>query len=592
MSATMQIALRAARDRLVDLLGIGETYPLQDVAVSADRLTVAITTSAKISISPGQTDVTYVLRDHTEKTVSAQIQGTGAETVLTTPAITEDQTFRIFASKIDTFASKIQRRTYLEQAAEVKVGLDATLKAFSDAPLLDPHEDNPAYDAPRIVEYGVPAAVKVELSQEGVDYNLVMLSGEQETAVSEEDERGNLTTIVLTSKPLQEDVELRVRATKRFDPKEGRQNQTALLDARIQLMVRARKDLALAAQPLPLPYGKDATLMIAGTQTSARYAAYVRTLGDTDFVYDRAPDPSLLPVNDNIQVLSAPWMAGPFTVPDGYVKASAYQPGTGVELRIALPPMVEDSLLIVEARKEHGVSKTVSSVQLQHSALVLVQPNPTPALAVEAAVENNSLPGPMLVGGGQSGVFYYLRVADGAKEILPGAYFHKLDAFDPASNKGVNQLRIGLDLVLARDRPEIITNRAHTPPPLPLLDLGRQALRIDLFVRAKKARSGIDVQLPQTAQLPPLPVIKLDSATVPVGTPVKIVITASVRGETYQPFLSDGTPVAEPQDGTGADISFTSQPVQLSTTFLVRVTRPGSPGIAVTRTASLTAQTQ
>src|ERR1700761_9487719 len=142
MSATTQVVLRAARDRLIDLLGIGETYPLQNVAVSADRLTVAITTSAKISISPGQTDVTYVLRDHTEKTVSAETQGTGAETVLTTPPITEDQTFRIFAYKVDTFASKIQRQGYLNQAAEVKVGLDTTLNAFSDAPLLDPYDDS------------------------------------------------------------------------------------------------------------------------------------------------------------------------------------------------------------------------------------------------------------------------------------------------------------------------------------------------------------------------------------------------------------------------------------------------------------------
>lgn len=592
MSATTQVVLRATRDRLVDLLGIGETYPLQDVAVSADRLTVAITTSAKIGISPGQTDVNYVLRDHTEKPVSAPVQGTGAETVLTTPAITEDQTFRIFASKIDTFASKIQRQDYLNQAAEVKVGLDTTLNAFSDAPLLDPDNDNPASGDPRIVAYGASTSVKVELSQEGVDYNLVIFSENQETVVSQADVRGNLGTIVLTSKLLQEDVELRVRATKRFDPKEGRQNQTALLDARIPIMVRARADLAVAAQPSPSPYGKSAELVIGATQASVHYAAYVRTLGDTDFVYGLTPDPGLLPVSAGIQVLSPAWIAGSFTVPDGYVKGGDYQQGTGGELRIMLPATLEDSIVIVEARKEHGISKTVSSVRLQSSTAVLVQPNPSPALTVDATVNDGALPGPILVGGGQPGVFYYLRVGDGAKEILPGAYFHKRDAFDPALNKGVNQLRIGIDLVLARDPSGIASDRAHTPPPLPLLDLGPQALGINLFVRAKKARTGIDVQLSQTAQMLPLPMIKLDSASVPAGTPVKIVITASVKGETYQPFLTDGTPVADPQDGTGADILFASQPILQSTALLVRVTRPGSPGIAVTRTVSLTAQTQ
>jgi hypothetical protein len=592
MSATTQVVLRAARDRLIDLLGIGETYPLQNVAVSADRLTVAITTSAKISISPGQTDVTYVLRDHTEKTVSAETQGTGSETVLTTPPITEDQTFRIFAYKVDTFASKIQRQGYLNQAAEVKVGLDTTLNAFSDAPLLDPYDDSAAANNPRIVAYGASASVKVELSQEGVDYNLVILSGDQETIVSQEDVRGNLSTIVLTSKPLQEDVELRVRATKRFDPEEGRQNQTALLDARIPLMVRARSNLAVAAQPFPLPYGKSAELVIGTTQVSAHYAAYVRTLDDSDFVYGRVPDPSLLPVGADIQIASAVWRDGPFILPDGYIKTGDYHLGTGGELRITLPAMVEDTLVIVEARKEHGVAKKVSSVRLQRSAAVLVQPNPSPALTVDASVDNNALPGPILVGGGQPGVFYYFRVGDGAKEILPAAYFHKLDAFDPTSNKGVNQLRIGIDLVLARDPTGIVTDRTHTPPPLPLLDLGPQALGINLSVRAKKARTGIDVQLPQTVQLPSLPMIKLDSATVPAGTSAKIVVSASVKGETYQPFLSDDTPVADPQDGTGADIVFASPPILQSTALLVRVTRPGLQGIAVTRTVSLTAQTQ
>ena len=120
MSATTQIPLRAARDRVVDLLGLGESCPLQDVPVSADRLTVAINTTAKISIDPGQSDVTYSLRDRNDKSVSSDTPGTGAATILVTPAITEDQTFRIFASKIDAFASGIKRQDYLIQVAESK----------------------------------------------------------------------------------------------------------------------------------------------------------------------------------------------------------------------------------------------------------------------------------------------------------------------------------------------------------------------------------------------------------------------------------------------------------------------------------------
>ena len=110
MPATTQILLRSARDRVIDLLGIGETYPLRDVAVSADRLTVALNTTAKISIDPGQSDVVYTLWDRNDKAVSADAPGTGAATILVTPSIKEDQTFRIFASKMEAFASNTKRQ--------------------------------------------------------------------------------------------------------------------------------------------------------------------------------------------------------------------------------------------------------------------------------------------------------------------------------------------------------------------------------------------------------------------------------------------------------------------------------------------------
>ena len=48
------IRLRGSRDRLVDLLGFGETYPLQDVSVRAEDLIVPIGTTAKIPVDPGQ----------------------------------------------------------------------------------------------------------------------------------------------------------------------------------------------------------------------------------------------------------------------------------------------------------------------------------------------------------------------------------------------------------------------------------------------------------------------------------------------------------------------------------------------------------
>src|SRR5688572_30693179 len=74
-----EIHLRAARDRLLDLLGIGETFPLQDIPVAEDRVKVAINSTAKIRLLAGQKDVRYsLLYDRDGKPVNdSWVPGTG-----------------------------------------------------------------------------------------------------------------------------------------------------------------------------------------------------------------------------------------------------------------------------------------------------------------------------------------------------------------------------------------------------------------------------------------------------------------------------------------------------------------------------------
>ena len=100
--AVRAIRLRGARDRLVDLLGLGETYPLQDLPVLAEELIVPLDTTAKIPVDPGQSDVLYELRDRGQEVSSAGAWGTGGKTILETPPMEEDVTFEILAQKIDT----------------------------------------------------------------------------------------------------------------------------------------------------------------------------------------------------------------------------------------------------------------------------------------------------------------------------------------------------------------------------------------------------------------------------------------------------------------------------------------------------------
>ena len=61
-SDSKYLEVRDARDRMIDLLGLGETYPLRDVAVS-EELKVPFNKSATVRIAPTQQGVGYQLRD-------------------------------------------------------------------------------------------------------------------------------------------------------------------------------------------------------------------------------------------------------------------------------------------------------------------------------------------------------------------------------------------------------------------------------------------------------------------------------------------------------------------------------------------------
>src|SRR5437868_14357261 len=102
------IQVRDARDRLIDLLGIAQTYPLSDLPVPDERLTVAFNTTAKIVIEYSQPDVLYQLRYKGEpvtrtaqgaKGAGAPIdaQGNGATILLETYKIQDDVTFEVYA---------------------------------------------------------------------------------------------------------------------------------------------------------------------------------------------------------------------------------------------------------------------------------------------------------------------------------------------------------------------------------------------------------------------------------------------------------------------------------------------------------------
>jgi hypothetical protein len=591
--ATTHHHVRAARDRVIDLLGLGETYPLQDPEIRDEKLTVPVEETAKIPIAPGQSDAEFGLYSRDEKPVdgAVAVRGTGGVTLLETPPIIEDVTYKVLARKLDS-----QRQAWLHETPTIKVGLDASLGARILSSLLDPRIENPGDALPRITDYRQPVEVEVDDGQEGVDYQLVEVrdAGEVELSASDVGGLGPDKSIVLQSLPLAEDTRIRIRATKTFDQADERDPQSTLLDIVLPLAVRADRGAEVTAGAPVIPFGASTPVTIAGSQESAEYRLWGRTLADADFVYGDAGS-DLLRVavegQPDVQVLPPPDLGG---VPEGYRALGEWQPGNGSDLHFDVGPLEEDTVVIAQARKTHWDDGT-SLVQLAQAAVALVEPDPTVELALEVPVTARTMKEQVSVAGGDPGVFYILRRGATGADREPPAYFHQLDPAHPDQNKGVGLLRIEGDFVLARDPgpqgqpPEGVPPDAR--PPTPLLDFGRGSLDLELHVRAMKARTRVAAELSRAATVIAPPEIRLEEETVDAGSPARILVIASRPGDFYQPFL-DGVAIKRGLHGNGDSLVFVTGPVTTETTFEVYITRRDDPGLAVTRIVSLTLKVQ
>src|SRR5688572_11561793 len=83
MSTARPIDVRCARDRLIDLLGLGETTPIRDVNVQEAQLTVNVGAPCEITIDPAQSGVRYELFDGDAAVVPAcAVDGAGEKAIL------------------------------------------------------------------------------------------------------------------------------------------------------------------------------------------------------------------------------------------------------------------------------------------------------------------------------------------------------------------------------------------------------------------------------------------------------------------------------------------------------------------------------
>lgn len=465
--------VRSARDRVIDLLGIGETYPLTDVTVDAERLTVNFGSLSAFDICPGQKDVRYELYAQ-GKPVSppCAVLGTGAMTVLPGPPIREDQTFQIRATKFD-------RSVFLTETATVKVGFDTSLRVY--------------FPGPALVDFGAVALVRIERSQENALYQLAYV-GADGAPVLTSGAMGTEGELSLSTGPVEEDTPIRVKVSRTFDPSEQRADISDFLTTTLSLSVRADPSRAVSAKGSPIVDPKAAAILVASSQKSVIYRAFVRPLRDAEFEFDRAsggpvlaiPVPAEAPdVTAHEVLVHTP--APPVDL-QGYRQQGEIKAGSGGPLELALGPLGEDSLVVILADKGH------SAIQLQQVVVALPRPDPAPGLTLTLSPGGGGPGSTLLVTGGQRGVFYHFRRAGQMTELGLPAYVHRLD-------HGIEQLRVEVDFVVTRDPPQD-GDLARQLPLDPLVDLaGLAALApgdtLTLDVMAVWARTGVGWEKPR-----------------------------------------------------------------------------------------------
>jgi len=562
------LKLREARDRIIDLLGIGETYPVRDLPVPNDRLTVPFNSSAKIRVEDSEKQVSYTLRDKDGHPQGNPGTGSGDELTLITAAIHDDITFTIHAR------TPLGREADLLSTATVRVGLDVTIAATL----------TPDLPQPWLIDFGATITVLIPLSQDGVDYRLVRLKGDPAhlddiTAAAQDDiisaggatVRGTGGPIQLPSIPLHDDSVVRIRVIKTFDPALQRQPETNVLNVRLPVFVRADTGLAVTIDPAPVvDYDAASFARVAATVSGIDYRPLVCPVADAMYAQGAALGPGLIAVPVAGQpdaVIRLPNLGGTAAsdVPAGLSLASDWQPGAGADLRLPLPAAETDALVLIAARKTHDADSGPfqSFVWLTLWAARLVKPNPRQPVVLTVALAGEVTDGAMVVSGGQPGVYYTPRVMPAGTPIQPPAYVHQSDPLGESPFKGIGQIKLEVDFTVARGG----------QPPLPPLLAGEPIpVGTTLAIQAMRAQSRASVDLAATATILPVPNVALNAPLYDAGAVAQIQVPASRVGDNfalYRAGTDESKPESPAQDGNGQMLTLASAPVSPGTTLVL-----------------------
>ena len=551
MTSSASRQMRSARNALVEALGLGETYPLLDLPVSADPPVASFGAIANLRIEDSERTIVYRLHNQDGQPLPSGVEakevGNGAELAIKTPAIVEDITFTVHAERPSG------RAALLAGSAQIRVGLDDSL----------PVRIVPLGAEPTVIDYGATVEVEVAGSQEGVIYRLVgrpTSGGASSTDAAAMDDdiplsdpagiAGTGRDIRLTSLPLLDDRTLHVRAAKYFGGPDPKPPQATLLKTTLPIFVRPNAELTVTAKPAIVDHGGQTSIKIAAAAKGVAYALHGKPIADSEFGRLLPPGPQLLVVptpDGDVKVVTPPPATAWEDLP-GYTQIGDPAAGAGASLSLPMPDLVRDTIIVVQARKDHvaGTGSFTSAERMTQLAAILVRPDPKPKLRLAARVTGGKLT-EFIALSGQAGVFYVLGAATPIGEL----YLHQLNPGDAALNKGIGAIALAVDLVVAAGTPVEPTSKA--PPPVSRLDVADLPLPVEISIKARRAMTGLVADV-GTVKIARLPKAEIEPAALAAGASAKVVIAKPVDGERYAVRV-DGRPIGDPAIGAGAPLS-------------------------------------
>jgi hypothetical protein len=461
-----QLKLRDARDRMVQVLGIGFPYPLRDVKLTFPSI-VTFGYPAVIEILGGQANVLYQLCDEDGNAYSEN--GTGFEVLakagqpilLQTPAIQKDITFTILAIR-DVPDQNIHLETYLNQVVSIKAGIDTKLPV-----VFQPAAGQTVGQNLVFINYADPVSVTISGSQEGVSYKLVTGPKENQETLSDP-KKGTTSDITLRSnRGFMEDTAIHILAYRTTN-----WHISALLDTGLSILVRPDPALTVNLSDSIVNYRAASRLTITAPQASAVYRIYKRDLLPAEYLTAPTPDNLAVKTDEGRQVLvKAPGKVMDWNNPDGFVLLDDFKDLNGA-LSASTGSLLEDMLLIVQAEKIVNHAR----LQLNQVYVVLVRPDPAPTVSADQLQVPAGEAGLVLVNNTQKGVGYQLRLDTDNTPVNPPGYH--------LGDRGIETIRLEVDF--------IVEDQGN---PVLLLPAGAITNTTTFNVLAIKTLTGVSAQL-------------------------------------------------------------------------------------------------